>query len=154
MGPSATESGCAPAIPCAAPTWLSRFAIPCSTTPPGSACVADIDHPFRSALAGGGSAGGHSGRHSACPGVVVSELRAPGLAVAAARKGRRGELIAAVRSRFGVDLPATPRRVVGPKIAVIWGGPDQWLAAQDPGPKDRMEARPCPPVWFASLVDL
>jgi len=85
--------------------------------------------------------------------VVVSELRARGLAVVAARKGRRGELIGAVRSSFGVDLPATPRRVVGQKIAFIWVGPDQWLAAQYPGPKDGMEACLAPLVGLASLVD-
>jgi methylglutamate dehydrogenase subunit D len=115
--------------------------------------VADIDHPFRSALAGVVTAGGHFGRHSACPGVVVSELREPGLAVVAARKGRRGELIAAVRSSFGVDLPATPRRVVGQKMAFVWLGPDQWLAAQHPAPRDGMEAGLAPLVGLASLVD-
>jgi sarcosine oxidase subunit gamma len=98
-------------------------------------------------------AGGRYGRHSACPGVVVSEIREAGLAVVAARKGRRGALIAAVRSGFGVDLPATPRRVAGEQLAFVWVGPDQWLATQHPVPKDGMEARLASLVGLASLVD-
>ena len=115
--------------------------------------MANIDHPFLSALAGAAAAGGRYGRHSTCPGVVVSEIREAGLAVVTARKGRRGDLIAAVRSGFGVDLPATPRRVAGEKIAFVWVGPDQWLAAQHPAPKDGMEARLAPLVGLAALVD-
>jgi methylglutamate dehydrogenase subunit D len=115
--------------------------------------VADIDHPVLSALAGAVVAGGRYGRHSASPGVVVSEIREAGLAVVAARKGRRGDLIAAVRSGFGVDLPATPRRVAGEQLAFVWVGPDQWLATQHPAPKDGMEARLAPLVGLASLVD-
>jgi heterotetrameric sarcosine oxidase gamma subunit len=115
--------------------------------------VADRDRPFRSALAGAVVAGEHYGRHSARPGVVVSEIREPGLAMLAARKGRRGDLIAAVRSGFGVDLPATPRRVVGQRTAFVWLGPDQWLALQHPAPKDGMEALLAPLAGLASLFD-
>ncbi|MBO0741145.1 MAG: hypothetical protein J2P51_06945 [Hyphomicrobiaceae bacterium] len=71
----------------------------------------------------------------------------------AARKARRGDLSAAVRSVFGVDLPATPRRVVGRTIAFVWQGPDQWLASQHPAPKDGMEALLAPLADLASLVD-
>jgi len=122
-------------------------------TPPESACVADIDPAYLSALAGVAAAGGHYGRPSACPGVVASEIRQPGLATVAARKGRRGDLMAAVRSGFGVDLPATPRRVVGPNIAFVWVGPDQWLASRHPAPEEGMEALLAPLADLASLVD-
>ena len=115
--------------------------------------MADIGHPVLSALAGAVAAGGRSGRRSARPGVIVSEIREPGLAVVAARKGRRGDLIAAVRSGFGVDLPATPRRVVGQKIAFVWLGPDQWLAVRHPAPQDGMEALLAPLAGLASLVN-
>src|SRR5262249_11963962 len=152
MGQSAMESGCAHTIPCAAATWQSRFAIPCSMTPPESACVADIDPPYLSALAGAVAAG-HYGRPSVCPGVVAREIRQPGLATVTARKGRRGDLMAAVRSGFDVDLPATPRRVVGEKIAFVWVGPDQWLAARRPAPEEGMEALLAPLADLAALVD-
>ena len=116
--------------------------------------MADIDHPFLSALAGAVAAGGHYGRRSAAPGVVVSEIRQPGLAMVAARKGRRGDLIAAVRAGFGVDLPTTPRRAAGQEIAFVGVGPDQWLAARHPAPKDGMEALLAPLVGLASLVEM
>jgi methylglutamate dehydrogenase subunit D len=116
--------------------------------------VAEIDHPFRSALAGAVAAGGQYGRRSACPGVVVSEIHAPGLAMVAARKGRRGDLIAAVRAGFGVDLPTTPRRATGQEIAFVWVGPDQWLALQHPAPKDGMEGLLAPLAGLASLVEV
>ena len=115
--------------------------------------MADSDYPNLSALAGTVAAGGHYGRPSACPGVVASEIRQPGLAMVAARKGRRGDLMAVVRSGFDVDLPATARRVVGPKIAFVWVGPDQWLASRHPAPEEGMEARLAPLADLASLVE-
>jgi methylglutamate dehydrogenase subunit D len=115
--------------------------------------VADIAHQFVSALDGVVAAGGHYGRRSARPGVVVSEIRGAGLAMVAARKGCRRGLIAAVRSGFGVDLPATPRREVGQKIAFVWLGPDQWLASQHPAPQGGMEALLAPLAGLASLID-
>lgn len=116
--------------------------------------MADMDHSFRSGLAGAVATAGHYGRSGARPGVVISEIRRPGLAVVAARRGCRGDLSAAVRAGFGVDLPTMPRRVVGEKIAFVWVGPDQWLAAQHPAPKDGMETLLAALAGLASLVEV
>jgi sarcosine oxidase subunit gamma len=50
-----------------------------------------------------------------------------------ARKGRAADLAAAIRFRYGLDLPATPKRVEQGGLAVIWSGPGQWLAVAEDG---------------------
>ena len=50
------------------------------------------------------------------------------LASFAAFKGKKDQVKAAIRERYGVDLPDTPQRVEGKDIAFIWAGPDQWIA--------------------------
>jgi sarcosine oxidase subunit gamma len=99
------------------------------------------------------AAGGRYGREREHPGVIVSEICGAGLAAMAARKGRRAALLAAVRCGFGVELPATARRVVGREIAFVGLGPDQWLALQHPAPKEGMEARLRSLANLAALVD-
>jgi sarcosine oxidase subunit gamma len=85
--------------------------------------------------------------------VIVSEIRGAGLAIVAARKGRCLSLLAEVRSAFGVDLPTTPKRVVGPQISFTWLGPDQWLALKRPGPQEGMEAYLASLSGVGSLVE-
>jgi sarcosine oxidase subunit gamma len=115
--------------------------------------VADLAPRFVSALEGVVAAGGRYGRQGAPPGVVVSEIREPGLAMVTARKGCHRDLRGAVQSGFGVELPDAPRCVVGRNIAFVWSGSDRWLALQDPAPKEGMEARLAPLAGLASLVD-
>jgi len=115
--------------------------------------VVDLAPRFVSALDGVAVAGGRYGRQSVPPGVIVSEIREPGLALVTARKGCHRDLLGAVRSGFGVELPDTPRRVVGGNIAFVWSGPDRWLAFQHRAPKEGMEARLAPLAGLASLVD-
>lgn len=50
------------------------------------------------------------------------------LASFAAFKDKKDQVKAAIRERYGVDLPDTPQRVEGKDIAFIWAGPDQWIA--------------------------
>jgi sarcosine oxidase subunit gamma len=51
------------------------------------------------------------------------------LASFAAAKGKRAALAAAVQDRYGLTLPSTPARVENSGIAILWSGPDQWVAA-------------------------
>jgi len=116
--------------------------------------VADTAQPFVSALNGLVAAGGRYGRATSSPGVIVREVRGVGLATVTARKGRRTALLEAVRSSFGVDLPTTPKHVVGLHIAVLWLGPHRWLAFKQPAPEAGMEALlGAPLAGLASLVD-
>jgi sarcosine oxidase subunit gamma len=74
-----------------------------------------------------------SGRAEGEPGVTVRPRDDLALARVIARKGRAGDLAAAVRSRYGLDLPSTPKRVEQGGLAVIWSGPGQWLAVAEDG---------------------
>lgn len=53
------------------------------------------------------------------------------LASLAPANGKNGELRLAIRERFGVDLPDTPRRIDGENIAFLWFGPLRWLAVAE-----------------------
>lgn len=74
-----------------------------------------------------------SGRADGEPGVTVRPGDDLALARMIARKGRAGDLAAAIRSRYGLDLPSTPRRVAQGGLAFIWSGPGQWLAVAEDG---------------------
>jgi sarcosine oxidase subunit gamma len=50
------------------------------------------------------------------------------IASIAAGRGKTEALSAAIKVKYGVDLPAGPNRVAGPGIDFVWAGPDQWLA--------------------------
>ena len=113
--------------------------------------MAEIANLFVSALDGVAAAGRH-GRRTGDPGVIVSEVRAVGLATVTARKGRRGALVDAARTAFGVELPSLPRCVVAPDIAFVWSGPDQWLAYRHPA--SGLEAALLKPLaGLAAIVD-
>ena len=74
-----------------------------------------------------------SGRAGGEPGVTVRPRDDLALARLIARKGRSGDLAAALRSRYGLDLPSTPKRVAQGGFAFIWSGPGQWLAVAEDG---------------------
>ncbi|MGF6233233.1 heterotetrameric sarcosine oxidase gamma subunit [Inquilinus ginsengisoli] len=74
-----------------------------------------------------------SGRAEGEPGVTVRSRDDLAMAKLIACEGRAGDLAAAVRARFGLELPATPKRVEQGRLAVIWSGPGQWLAVAEDG---------------------
>lgn len=74
-----------------------------------------------------------SGRAEGEPGVTVRPRDDLALARLIARKGRAGDLAAAVRARYGLDLPSTPKRVAQGGLALIWSGPGEWLAVAEDG---------------------
>lgn len=62
------------------------------------------------------------------PDVSISLREDQTLASIAACKGKRDALIAVFEEKYDIKLPATPERIEGNGIAVIWSGPDQWTA--------------------------
>ncbi|MFE0752321.1 sarcosine oxidase subunit gamma [Inquilinus sp. NPDC058860] len=76
---------------------------------------------------------GRSGRTEGEPGVIVRPRDDFTMAKLIARKSRAGDLAAAIRARYGLDLPTTPKRVAQGGLAVIWSGPGQWLAVAEDG---------------------
>lgn len=76
---------------------------------------------------------GRSGRTEGEPGVTVRPRDDLAMAKLIARKGRADDLAAAIRSRYGLDLPAMPKRVEQGGLAFIWSGPGQWLAVAEDG---------------------
>uniref|UniRef100_UPI00406C9AEC hypothetical protein n=1 Tax=Inquilinus sp. OTU3971 TaxID=3043855 RepID=UPI00406C9AEC len=73
-----------------------------------------------------------SGRAEGEPGVTARPRDDLALARVIARKGRADDLASVVRSRYGLDLPTTPKRVERGGLAFIWSGPDQWLVVTEP----------------------
>lgn len=72
----------------------------------------------------------------------------------AAFKGKKDQLKAAIRERYGVDLPDTPQRVEGKDIAFIWAGRDQWIAIAERGQKRDIEVELKPLLdGLSSVVD-
>lgn len=74
---------------------------------------------------------GRSGRTEGEPGVTVRPRDDLAMAKLIARKGRADDLAAAIRSRYGLELPTTPKRVEQGGLAFIWSGPGQWLAVAE-----------------------
>lgn len=72
-----------------------------------------------------------SGRAEGESGVTVRPRDDLAMAKLIARKGRAGDLATVVCARYGLDLPATPKRVEQGDLAVIWSGPGQWLAVTE-----------------------
>lgn len=70
---------------------------------------------------------------AAGPGVVLAERSGLTLANVSALRGREAELAEAVRASFGIELPATPRRVEGGDVGFVWAGPGRWLATSGAG---------------------
>lgn len=61
-------------------------------------------------------------------GVVVQAMPPRFALRLAASRGQQAALAAKVRALLGFDLPATGRRTAGPEVAILWAGPEQWLA--------------------------
>lgn len=61
-------------------------------------------------------------------GVTAEPRESLTMASIAAVKGKKEELLAAIRAAYGVDLPAGPSRVEGKDIAFVWIGSGQWMA--------------------------
>ena len=61
--------------------------------------------------------------------IGVNVIAREGLGVASilARHGGEGALSALVRTRYGLDLPTTPRAVWGKAHVFVWAAPGQWL---------------------------
>lgn len=72
----------------------------------------------------------------AAAGIIVTERTGLRLATVIARKGDRETLASAMRSAFGLDLPAGPKRAVSGETALLGTGPRTWLAVQDGGEGD------------------
>lgn len=70
---------------------------------------------------------------SESPRVIVTERGELGLATVIARKGRAGVLAARVKERFGLDLPAGPRRHASDAFSLMGTGPGTWLATHEQG---------------------
>ncbi|MFC3691538.1 sarcosine oxidase subunit gamma [Chenggangzhangella methanolivorans] len=67
------------------------------------------------------------------PGARLREVQDVLVATVAAFKGREDELAAAVRERYGLDLPAGPVRAAAGASAFIGAGPGKWLfVSSDP----------------------
>lgn len=60
--------------------------------------------------------------------VVVEAREDLTMASFAAAKGQKEALKTAIRAAYGIDLPERPARTEGNGIAVVWAGPEQWLA--------------------------
>ena len=76
------------------------------------------------------------------------------LASFAAFKGKKDQVKAAIRERYGVELPDTPQRVEGKDIAFIWAGPDQWIAIAERGQDRDIEVELKPLLdGLSSIVD-
>ena len=76
---------------------------------------------------------GRYGARTGSPGLVLQELGGVEIVALAARKGKGGALADAVRARWGVDLPGTPRVVESGSTVFQWAGADQWLVLEDGG---------------------
>jgi sarcosine oxidase subunit gamma len=70
---------------------------------------------------------------AASAGVAIQPVNDLGLAIVMARRGRNADLVDRVRSTFGIELPAGPKRVASGQTAFIGMGPGQWLATEDGG---------------------
>jgi sarcosine oxidase subunit gamma len=84
------------------------------------------------ALAGIARAGRHGARAGAA-GLILQERDGLRIVSLAARRGQAGALADAVRARWGIDLPLSPRFVAGAGVAFVWSGAEQWLAVAQAG---------------------
>lgn len=95
------------------------------------------------------------GRQGGTAGVTAREVTGCGLASIGVRRGQGDAFAAAARGSFGLDLTAAsarPRRVVSRDLALIWSGPDQWLAMATPQPPQGMEALLAPALGAHSAI--
>lgn len=85
-----------------------------------------------SALPAGITSGRHGLPHGPA-GVVLTEQTGLQLASLHGRRGQTAALATAIRERWSLDLPETPRWVGDAKLAILWAGPHQWLVAAETG---------------------
>lgn len=76
---------------------------------------------------------GRRGIQAGPAGLLLQELCNVEIVALAARKGKASLLADAVRRRWGVDLPTTPRVVESGGTAFLWAGAEQWLVREDRG---------------------
>jgi sarcosine oxidase subunit gamma len=84
------------------------------------------------ALAGIARAGRHGARTGAA-GLTLQERDGLRIVSLAARRRQADALADAVRARWGIDLPVSPRFVEGAGVAFVWSGAEQWLAVAETG---------------------
>jgi methylglutamate dehydrogenase subunit D len=105
--------------------------------------VAEPKVAFVPALEGIASAGRY-GRRDGNPGVIVDEAVSAGLATIVAHKERAAALADGLGSVFGIRLPAAGRCSLEDRptdgLALVWSGPERWLACKIPAPDQGMEA--------------
>ena len=98
--------------------------------------MVDLGLKPRSALAGLLHIG-HQGR-PATVGVTMTERSGLDIVTVAAHRGQDVAVGAAVRDAFGLELPATPRRIGDAQLAFLWAGNARWTAVSEAG-DDRLE---------------
>jgi heterotetrameric sarcosine oxidase gamma subunit len=74
---------------------------------------------------------GRYGNDAGAPGVIISERVNLGLATLAARKGKAGDLAAAVRSAYGAVLPSGSTVDDSPTASFIGTAPGQWFVVSE-----------------------
>jgi sarcosine oxidase subunit gamma len=74
---------------------------------------------------------GRYGAPSGSAGVTAAERQGLGIASIAVRKGQDAGLAAAIRQRYGVDPPSSPKRVAKGEVALVGAGPGRWLAIKE-----------------------
>lgn len=94
-------------------------------------------------------------RHGAAgdPGVIVAPLPSAGIAYLVARNGARAALGDAARAAFGVPLPPPAGSVRAGELALLWCGPDRWLAVATPAPAAGMAARLAAVAGLAAIIE-
>jgi sarcosine oxidase subunit gamma len=106
----------APAKAAAAPR---RAASPARTSDPGVARANVLAHDAVPGRYGAVRDGG--------PGVTLSVVHPLSILTVIARKGRAGELAAAMNGWLGVEPPGAGGTAAGKTASVAWAGPDQWF---------------------------
>lgn len=64
-------------------------------------------------------------------GVAIAECHGLGLGTVQARRGRASDVAQRVRSSFGIELPAAPRRASADAVAFAGIAPMTWLASRE-----------------------
>jgi heterotetrameric sarcosine oxidase gamma subunit len=102
--------------------------------------VADFKLVPRPAIALVAQTGRPAARDSAAA-VTITTGIGYALATVMARKDRTELLVTHVRDAFGLDLPATPRRITAGAVAFAWAGPECWLAMTEGSDGPAFEAK-------------
>ena len=74
---------------------------------------------------------GRYGRIDGAPGVLITERQACALATIIARRGRTGDVLAALSRAYGIAAIDGAKRVAAGGVAVAGISPGQWLAQAD-----------------------